>query len=151
MLELRGTKAISKLHWNEMDRGQQRAAAKAVSALEGFHVVTVGAPLPSRRQERARAGRLAQLVVELHGFDVVELVVESRTRALNQRDVNTVIGARFRLPKGAEFRVEHLPGADEPILWAADVVAGAVRAAKQEQPACREILADPRLRDRCRH
>jgi hypothetical protein len=82
------------------------------------------------------------LVVELHGFDVVELVVESRTRALNQRDVNTVIGARFRLPKGAEFRVEHLPGADEPILWAADVVAGAVRAAKQERPACREILAD---------
>jgi hypothetical protein len=30
MLELRGTKAISKLHWNEMDRGQQRAAAKVV-------------------------------------------------------------------------------------------------------------------------
>jgi hypothetical protein len=53
-----------------------------------------------------------------------------------------ILGARYTLPKGAVFRVRHLPGAAEPILWAADIVAGAVRAARQDQGAFPDILAD---------
>ncbi|MBV9140327.1 MAG: hypothetical protein JO115_05335 [Pseudonocardiales bacterium] len=56
------------------------------------------------------------------------LLIESRSAELNHRDVATVQGARFALPKGSHFRVDHVPGSGEPLLWVADVVAGAVRA-----------------------
>lgn len=98
--------------------------------------------MPRRRQERARVSCLKALVAELHGCHVGELVMEGRTPELDQRDVNTVIGARYRLPKGTVFRVRHLPGAAEPILWAADIVTGAVRAARQDQGAFLDILAN---------
>jgi hypothetical protein len=65
---------------------------------------------------------LQRLVTELHGAEVTHLVVESRTVALNRRDISTVIGARFALPN--HFRIEHVAGAAEPLLRSADIVAG---------------------------
>lgn len=131
MRELRGARDTRKLHWNEMDAVQRHAAAKTVADLEGFYIVTVGSPVPSRRQERARAACLTRLVMELHGYGITELLVEARTAALDARDIRTVRGARFSLPKGTEFRVEHIPGKAEALFWAADIVAGAVRAGRE--------------------
>jgi hypothetical protein len=141
MIELRG-KHAGKLHWNRMDAQGQRNAAKRLAGLDGFHVVAVGAPVPPRRQERARAMCLTTLAVELHGYGVTELLMESRTRQLNQRDVRTVAGVRQRLlPRDAEFRVDHKSGA-EPLLWAADIVAGAVRARHEGNVRYHELLRD---------
>ena len=53
--EIRGMRNTSKLHWNEMDAQQRRNAVKTVAGIDGFHVVTIGTPVPRRRQERARA------------------------------------------------------------------------------------------------
>lgn len=131
MRELRGKRDTRKLHWNEMDRAQQRAAAKTVAGLDGFHVVTIGAPVPAKRQEHARAACLTRLVHELHSFEVTELFMESRPKALNARDIATVTGARYGLPKGTVFRVEHMPGMNEALFWVADIVAGAVRAHRE--------------------
>ncbi|MCA1670787.1 MAG: hypothetical protein LC799_00805, partial [Actinobacteria bacterium] len=125
---LRGHKAGDKLHWNHLEPRQRQAAVKQVAALPGFHVVTVGSPVPQRRQERARAVCLGRLIVELHQFGVTRLLMEAREQELNGRDVRTVTGARFLLPKGSEFRVDHEFGLRDPALWAADLVAGAVRA-----------------------
>lgn len=126
---LRGRRrsAGGKLHWNEMDAAEQRAAVKQLAALEALHLVVVGGPVPHRRQERARARCVRTLVLELHGYGVERLLMEGRTTALNARDVRAVQGARYELPKGSRFTIEHVPGPAEPLLWAADVVAGAVR------------------------
>lgn len=113
---------------------------KQVAALPGFHVVTIGSPVPQRRQERARAACLGRLVVELHGVGVTQLRMEARESELNQRDVRTVTGARFLLPKGSEFSVDHEFGMREPALWVADLVAGAVRTHRLGDPTCREVL-----------
>lgn len=142
MLALRGTRATRKLHWNEMDSSQKRTAAKAVADLGGFHVVTVGAPVPARRQERARVACLTRLVHELHSYAVTELCMEARTAALNKRDIATVRGARYSLPKGTIFRVEHIAGQEEAVFWAADIVAGAVRAHREGSSEYRAMLAD---------
>ncbi|WP_228771753.1 hypothetical protein [Actinokineospora iranica] len=142
MLGLRGTRDTRKLHWNEMDIRQRVSAAREVAALGGLHVVTVGAPVPNTRQERARAMCLERLVTELHGYGVVELFVESRTKELDERDVKTIIGARFHLPKGSRFHVDHARGADEPLFWVADIVAGAVRAHHIGDPTYRRLLDD---------
>lgn len=130
MQRLLGSRRTSKLHWHEMDRLQQKDAAYSVAGIEGFHVVAVGVPVPRRRQERARAACLAALVSELHGRGVEHLLIEARAAKLNRRDITTVQGARFTLPQGSNFRVDHLPGSAEPLLWIADIVAGTVRASR---------------------
>jgi hypothetical protein len=141
LLDLRGHRA-TKLHWNEMDRHERRTAAHRLAGISGLHVVTVGSPVPHRRQERARAVCLTRLVHELHGYGVRELLVEARTDVLNKRDVTTVTGARHRLSVGTRFRVTHQPGAVEPLFWAADIVAGAVRAHRLGTPTYWELLTD---------
>jgi uncharacterized protein DUF3800 len=142
MRAILGKPNISKLHWNEMDAQQRRNAVKTVAGIDGFYVVTIGTPVPYRRQERARARCLRQLVLELHSYGVTHLLVESRTRQLNTRDVATVAGTRFQLPKGTPFRVDHWAGADEPLFWAADIVAGAVRAHREGQGRYRALLEE---------
>ncbi len=73
------------------------------------------------------------------------LLREAREQELNRRDVHTVAGARFLLPKGSSFHVDHDHGAGEPILWVADLVAGAVRAHRIGDPTTRDAL------DNCVH
>jgi hypothetical protein len=142
MRRLLGSRRTNKLHWHEMDRLQQKDAAYSVAGIVGFHVVTVGAPVPRRRQERARAAYLAALVSELHGRGVEHLLIEARAAKLNRRDVTTVQDARFALPQGSNFRVDHLAGSAEPLLWIADIVAGAVRSSHQGGPASLELLGE---------
>lgn len=142
MLAIRGTRRTDKLHWNEMDARQHKSAAREVAALDGFHVVVVGTPVPERRQNRARAQCLTRLVAELHGFGVQDLYLESRDPTQDRRDVATVVSARYALPKGTRFTVGHLQGGREPLLWAADIVAGAVRAHRHGEGTYRDILGD---------
>ncbi|MFJ6211756.1 hypothetical protein ACIQGZ_00160 [Streptomyces sp. NPDC092296] len=140
MRGLRGRRATAKAHWTEMDHRDRCAAARLVAGLPGLHVVSVGSPVPLRRQERARSKCLTALVVELHGFGVAQLYMEAREKELNSRDVTTVIAARSGLPKGTRFRVDHVLGAMEPLLWVADVVAGACRAERLGRGEYRDLL-----------
>ncbi|MGO4747076.1 hypothetical protein AB4212_00250 [Streptomyces sp. 2MCAF27] len=142
MLRLQGRHAPAKLHWTKRDDAERAELARAVAALDGLHVVAVGAPVRPRRQERARAHCLNLLVYELHGFGVEHLFMEARDPVLNARDVATVQQARYALPKDAHFRLDHLPGVVEPLLWVADIVAGAVRAEKLGDPQYQDILGE---------
>ncbi|MGH3912839.1 MAG: hypothetical protein ACRDTC_05435 [Pseudonocardiaceae bacterium] len=137
---LLGSRRTDKLHWHEMDRLQQKDAAHRVAGIAGLHVVALGTPVPRRRQERARAACLTALVNTLHELGVRHLLLEARTTELNRRDITTVQGARFALPQGSVFRVDHVPGSAEPLLWVADIVAGAVRASHQSGTGQRELL-----------
>ncbi|MFI5559065.1 hypothetical protein ACIA2T_07270 [Amycolatopsis japonica] len=128
MLDVRGGRRSSKLHWYPMDHQEKLDVVKRVADFDELHVVTVGTPVRPKRQERSRALCLQRLVVELHGAGVDTLVAEARQADLNKRDVDSVRHARLYLPRGTVFRVEHRFGKDEPLLWIADVVAGAVRA-----------------------
>lgn len=138
--------AALKLHWNEMNQQLRHNAVKTIADLDGLYVVAVGSPVPARRQERARAACLVQLTLELHGLGVTDLHMESRTPELNQRDINTVRGARFCLPYGAVFRVGHIPGKREALPWAADIATGVVRA-QHEGRANYQPLMDSSLHE----
>jgi hypothetical protein len=142
MLELRGTRRIPKLHWTEMDGDDRARAAATVAQLAGLHVVTVGAPVEPRKQERARHISLRRLVFELHDRGVATIWMEARQSTLDRADIELVQQTRFDLPKGSRLRVEHAPGASEPLFWVADIVAGAVRAQRQGQPGYQATLGD---------
>uniref|UniRef100_UPI003F498BEB hypothetical protein n=1 Tax=Amycolatopsis sp. CA-082387 TaxID=3239918 RepID=UPI003F498BEB len=141
MLQVRGRRRDSKLHWYPMDHQEKRDVAKQIADLDELHVVTVGTPVRPRRQERGRALCLKRLVTELHDAGVSMLIAEARQADLNARDLATVKATRFMLPKGTQFRIEHRFGADEPLLWISDVVAGAVRARINGTPDFFEQLA----------
>jgi hypothetical protein len=143
MLQTRGRRRTAKSHWTEMDERERQRAAEAVASLGGLHVVAVGSPVPVRRQERARRACLSELVTQLHGFRVGRLYMEAREEQLNDRDIATVRYARrYTLPKGTDFRIEHVPGGTEPLLWVADIVAGACRAEQLGSAVYREALGD---------
>jgi hypothetical protein len=102
LLGLRGRRRVPKLHWYEMDQAEQHHAAKALADLESLNIVVIAAPVPPRRQERARVKCLERLVPELASFDVETLYLEGRQPSLNKRDERTVSWIRqHRLPKGA--------------------------------------------------
>jgi hypothetical protein len=142
MTRLRGARKIDKLHWTEMDARQRHTAAATVAGLGGVHVATVAAPVAPRRQERARAACLTRLVLELHEQQVTELIMEARTTVLDARDVTTVRGARFALPPGTLLHVRHTRGASEELCWAADIIAGAIRANREGHGGYRQLLGD---------
>ncbi len=140
MRGLRGGRRTDKLHWNEMDDRQQKTAAQKVAELPGVHLVTIGTPVPPRKQERARRASLRQLVYELHGLGVTQLMMEARQDTLDRADVQLVTATRFDLPKGTQMRVDHQRGAAEPLFWVADIVAGAIRADREGTAVYRKIL-----------
>jgi hypothetical protein len=142
MRNLLGSRRTTKLHWHEMDRLQQKDAAHRVAGIAALHVVALGTPVPRRRQERARAACLTALVSALHGFGVCHLLLEARTTELNRRDITTAQGARFALPPGSDFRIDHVPGPTEPLLWVADIVAGTVRTSHHNGTVQLELLGE---------
>ncbi|MBZ4014202.1 hypothetical protein CCS38_00130 [Streptomyces purpurogeneiscleroticus] len=126
-----------------MDRAGKERAVELVGSIANLHVVAIGSPVPAKKQERARSKCLRELVTQLHGFEVSQLYMEAREGELNRRDVRTVQQARqYGLPKGTKFRIDHLPGGTEPLLWVADVVAGACRAEQLGTGEFREALGD---------
>jgi len=142
MRRMKGGRATDKAHWTEMDHRERLAAARLVADQTGLHIVSVGSPVPKRRQERARSKCLMALIMELHGFGVNQLYLEAREEALNKRDIATVVAARQALPKGTRFRADHIPGPTEPLLWVSDIVAGAVRAQRQGNSQYRDVLGE---------
>ncbi|MFD4347533.1 hypothetical protein ACFWQ6_22190 [Streptomyces coelicoflavus] len=141
MRRLKGPRSTAKLHWHEMDRTERQEAARVVARQNGLHIVSVGSPVPRRKQERARSKCLNTLVFELHGFGIGHLCLEARGDELNARDIRTIATARQTvLPKGTQMRADHIPGAKEPLLWISDIVAGAVRAQRQGDSRYTDLL-----------
>jgi hypothetical protein len=141
MLALRGARQVGKVHWNEMDSRDRQQAVTVVAELSGVHVVAVGSPVPRRGQERARAVTLRRLVFELHARGVRRMLIEARQVRLDRRDVQVVIAARYDLPRGVKRpEVQHCAGSAEPLLWIADIVAGAVRADRQGESGYIDLL-----------
>ncbi|MFE6697388.1 hypothetical protein [Streptomyces sp. NPDC057718] len=143
MRGLKGPRHTAKLHWTEMDRTERKDATQIVAAQKGLHVVSIGAPVPQRRQERARSKCLSAIATELHGFGISRLCLEARQEELNARDVRTIASVRQTvLPKGTVMRAEHIPGATEPLLWISDIVAGAVRTQRLGDSRYTDLLGE---------
>lgn len=113
-----------KLHWRDMSRKRQRDSLIALAEIERIDVVVVASPLAGRKQERARRKCLEALLPDLEGRGVECLVLESR-KAADKRDLEYADYAKgSHLVKS--IRIEHAYGANEPKLWVADQILGAM-------------------------
>lgn len=116
------------LHWHEEDRGRRLQIATAISGLDTLHTVVVGAPVDTARPERARALCLGRLAIELASIRVEHTLFEGRTALQNRRDLATIAELRSRRSVPDRFSVDFAGKSDDPMLWIADIVAGAVGA-----------------------
>ena len=119
-------RAGQKLHWRDADEQHQRAIHHAVAPMAVDHMVVVATPADTRRPERARAKCLERMLQELDGLGVGQLIMETRTASLNQRDlvlIDHLRGGR-RIP--ARIRLEFEQPSAEPMLWLPDQILGMV-------------------------
>jgi hypothetical protein len=115
-----------KLHWRDLGDAGRKPVVDALPDLHLHHVVVVGTPMVGIREERARGRCFERLLWELDRSGVTKVVFESRTRHQDQTDRRRVDGLRSRGVITGGLRAEWRRGAEEPLLWAADVVLGAV-------------------------
>lgn len=130
-----------RFHWRDREPHERFAAAHAAAELEALHIVVVGAPIDRRRQERARRKCLETLLFHLHQAGVSQLWLESRGQAADRRDQAAVRAARARQILQYGLLVDHAQPLGRPLMWLADLVAGAISAAEGGEPAYRDLLA----------
>ncbi|WAA65911.1 hypothetical protein [Microbacterium oxydans] len=117
----------AKLHWYDSVGSLRDDTVDVIGAMPLMHWAVVVRPSPGDRSERTRRACIARILWELDGLDVVSHVVfESRGAADDLRDMNMVQALRASRRLSSRMRVDHVRGADEPLLWLPDAVCGAV-------------------------
>ncbi|MFT4187270.1 MAG: hypothetical protein QM621_01655 [Aeromicrobium sp.] len=119
----------SRLHWRDESSSRRAVIAETIAGLPVEHVVAIGSPLNLHRQERARRLCLEWALSHLDGQGVAEVFVETRQEQLDRRDIKLLDAARSKRWVSSALRMDFLSPQSEPLLWAADAVAGAVGAA----------------------
>lgn len=132
--------AQRKLHWNSEGQRRRRDLAKLVTELDALHLVAVRTAV-EEHSERRRRMCLKTLLPELEQkYSVDRVALEAREKKQNDRDLDLLVRLRSGRRIGPSLRMEHLGGPTEPLLWVADVVAGAVTAHLQGESEYLERL-----------
>jgi hypothetical protein len=118
-----------RLHWRDEGGRGRRDLASAVADLGVDAVVVTAAGVEPRTSERARRLCLMRLLWECGQRGVTELVIESR-RHRDRYDREMFAQARRAGWVSVDVRYSFVAPTDEPLLWASDIVAGAVAAAR---------------------
>lgn len=123
-----------RLHFSHETAARKITACRVLAEMEALHVVVAGAPV--QRQERTRAVCLERLFLLLDDAGVQNIVMDSRGRPDDARDVRTLRNTRARrlLPASSPLHIEFDKPATEAALVAADIAAGAVGAAMKGNP-----------------
>ncbi len=133
-------RATGRLHWSSEEERDKMRIATLVGELSLSNMVVTATRLDSRRQERARRKCLQMLVHQLVADDVQHVWLESRDRIGNQRDLAMIASLRTTGALPPSIRVDHARPSEEPLLWVADAVAGAVAAAYEGRPQFRGLI-----------
>ncbi len=131
-----------KVHWRDESVKRRDMICRAVVGCElrFLAVVRVGADAAGERPERSRRKCLERLLHELEAQAVEDVVLESRGRADDRRDIEMVNALRGQRRLASGIRLAHEVGRREPMLWIADAVCGAVTSARSGTGRYLEIL-----------
>jgi hypothetical protein len=114
------------LHWNSEKPARRLAILDRLTSLGAMVFACSYYPVGTRHQESARAACLTALVGDLKAEGISELVIETRGEALDRRDRRTLLHAREVGIASGDLSYRHTGKREEPLLWAADAIAGAV-------------------------
>lgn len=131
-----------KVHWRDESDKRRDIICRAVVAcdLRLLAVVRVGTDAAGERPERSRRKCLERLLHELEGQEVGDVILESRGRADDRRDIEMVNALRGQRRLSSGVRLAHKVGRLEPMLWIPDAVCGAVTSARSGTDRYMDII-----------
>jgi hypothetical protein len=133
--------AQKKVHWRDESLKRREQISGVIAGLPIGGLVVVRSNKPDERPERRRRKCMELLLWELDRCD--QLIMESRGPADDQRDRELLDQLRRRnaIAKGANgLHVDHVAGPNDPALWAADALCGAVTSDRIGQPEWLKVI-----------
>ena len=94
-----------------------------------------------KKNERCRRKCLEALYHDMVDMEVFDLLLEDRSPSQNKKDLGHLVALRSR-GLDRRLRIDHQRGGDEPLLWIADVLLGAINSAELGQTAHLETLQE---------
>jgi len=138
-----------KLHWSKETAKRRQRIVKAISEIQCKAIIIRCTYELTRNSERYRRKCLHALYRAIDEFEHLKVIVESRERNQDQADVNHLVSLR-NSKEIYKFRVTHLKGREEPLLWLPDIylgVANSLRHGRQDfyDAVKKNIIADMRI------
>lgn len=130
-----------KLHWTDESRRRRSRIIDAIVSLGPMNVVISLVSARQHRTERFRRKCLEGLYYEFASMEVHDVLLESRS-AKQDKDDRAHIVALQGQGLDRSIRIQHRRGGDEPLLWIADAVLGAVNSAGLGEPGHLEALSE---------
>jgi hypothetical protein len=131
-----------RLHWREESAIRREQLAKAAADLCQSGVIVCGTGMTAGGQARARAKCLQRLLWEPSARGVDRVVLETAGPHTDRADLRIIDALRVQNAVRAVLRVEHGDPLTEPLLWLADIAAGAAAMAETGTPRFLELLGD---------
>jgi hypothetical protein len=125
----------TKLHWRDLLPKRRTAVVEAMKLLPVTGLVVVRSRSDLRdRPERRRRKCLERLLPEVADLGCSRLVLESRGPADDDRDRRMLDSLHRQQRLTVGLHLDHVPGPQEPALWAADALCGAVVSNRVKDP-----------------
>jgi hypothetical protein len=129
-----------KVHWHDEDERRRLKLVNEVAGLEGVGLIVVRNGLPGEKDERRRRLCGERMYYELQQSGVQNAVFESRGPADDRRDRTHLDSLKASKQITGSFRVDHLAGKAEPLLWVPDILCGALSQARTGNEVYLELL-----------
>ncbi|MFC0672580.1 hypothetical protein ACFFF6_01275 [Brachybacterium hainanense] len=128
-----------KLHWTDESTRRRQRIVDAIVSLEPINVIVSHVSERQHKTERFRRKCLEQMYYEFVSMELHDVTLESRSPTQDGKDLAHIIALRSR-GLDERIRLSHRRGGDEPLLWIADAVLGAVNSARLGDPAHLDAL-----------
>lgn len=117
-----------KVHWSAESDARRRDIVACIAGIGSMNIVVSHLDVRRPKVERYRRKCLETLYHELVAMEVFGLTLEGRTSAQDLQDRAHIVTLQ-NLGLDRRLRITHERGGDEPLLWIADTVLGAMNAA----------------------
>jgi hypothetical protein len=119
-----------KIHWRDEDHRRRAKLAETVGSLDHMGLIVVRNGQPGEKDERRRRICSERLYFELQQLGVTDACFESRGPADDKRDRHHLDALKARKQVDGSFRINHIPGKADPLLWIPDILCGCLTQAR---------------------
>ncbi|MHB8324618.1 MAG: hypothetical protein ACYDHB_09400 [Candidatus Dormibacteria bacterium] len=122
-----------RFHWHDERENRRLAMLRCLADLRlPIHAYVRPGPVHGQHAGRARSRCLTSLLQDLRLRSVGRLVIESREPHNDRRDARTILGAQQGRLAASSLEFQFARPREEPLLWPADAVAGAVASSRAD-------------------
>ncbi|WP_231887284.1 hypothetical protein [Dietzia timorensis] len=130
-----------KLHWSDERPSRHRKIVDVLAQLDSMLLVVTHRSTRTKKTERFRRKCLENLYFELSGLRVRNVILESRQKSQDTKDIEHIVALQGRgLADG--IRLSHARGGDDPLLWIPDAVLGSLNSYHRGRTEYWEKLQD---------